>query len=73
VVGEDSRGAEDVYLGLRSRRGLEVSVDEQDRVAPWIEAGWATLDDRGRLKLTPLGWLRLDALAADLTLVRSRY
>jgi oxygen-independent coproporphyrinogen III oxidase len=71
-VGGDSRVAEDIYLGLRSSRGLELSVEEGHRVAPWIEAGWATLGE-GRIELTPLGWLRLDALAADLTLVRSRY
>jgi hypothetical protein len=40
---------------------------------PWIDAGWATIDGDRRIRLTPLGWLRLDALAADLTLVRSRY
>ena len=32
----------------------------------WVDAGWATL--RGTvLRLTPEGWLRLDALAAALT------
>ncbi len=72
VVG-GSRVAEQVYLGLRSRRGLDLQLAERDRVAPWIEAGWATVDDGGRIELTPLGWLRLDALAADLTLIRSHY
>jgi oxygen-independent coproporphyrinogen III oxidase len=73
LVAGSSRIAEDVYLGLRSDRGLELDPAERDRVASWIEAGWAAFADAGRIELTALGWLRLDALAADLTLVRSRY
>lgn len=73
TVAGSSRVAEQVYLGLRSRRGLELPRAERDRVGSWIEAGWATLDDNGRIELTALGWLRLDALAADLTLIRSHY
>jgi oxygen-independent coproporphyrinogen-3 oxidase len=73
TVEEISRVAETVYLGLRSTRGLLLEAAERERIQPWIEAGWATVDDTGRVVLTPLGWLRLDALAADLTLVRSRY
>jgi oxygen-independent coproporphyrinogen-3 oxidase len=69
----DNRVAEDVYLGLRTRRGLAVTGSEASRIGPWIDAGWATLDSDGRIVLTALGWLRLDALAADLTLVRSCY
>lgn len=73
VVEADSRVAEQVYLGLRSVDGLSLTDAESERVAPWIEAGWAALRPDGRILLTPLGWLRLDALAADLTLFRSRY
>jgi oxygen-independent coproporphyrinogen-3 oxidase len=68
-----NRVAERVYLGLRTAEGLEVCEGEVDRVQRWVNAGWGTLDDRNRLRLTALGWLRLDALAADLTLVRSHY
>jgi hypothetical protein len=39
----------------------------------WIDAGWATRESTDRVVLTPHGWLRLDALAADLTHVRSYY
>ena len=67
---EANRVAEAVYLGLRTDRGLDVAPDEGERVALWVQSGWATLDD-GHLRLTPLGWLRLDSLAADLTAVRS--
>jgi putative oxygen-independent coproporphyrinogen III oxidase len=66
-----NRAAETVYLGLRRAGGLCLESDEVEHVAPWISAGWATLGDDNRLGLTALGWLRLDALAADLTTVRS--
>jgi oxygen-independent coproporphyrinogen III oxidase len=68
-----NRTAERVYLGLRTSDGLALSEPEVDRAAAWIDAGWATIDEQRCLRLTPLGWLRLDALAADLTHVRSRY
>jgi hypothetical protein len=55
-----------VYLGLRGSSGLVVSEAERLIAARWVAAGWASLDD-GRLRLTPEGWLRLDALAAALT------
>jgi len=69
----DNRIAECVYLGLRTDRGLVLTEPEIERSRPWIEAGWAVLTSDRRIRLTPLGWLRLDALAADLTHVRSRY
>ena len=69
----ENQGAEGVYLGLRTRDGLQLSPSEKEHVQPWIVAGWANVDEAGRLRLTPLGWLRLDAIAADLTLFRSRY
>jgi oxygen-independent coproporphyrinogen-3 oxidase len=73
VLTSGNRTAEDVYLGLRTLRGLDILDEELDRIERWIEAGWATRSDGPRIVLTPLGWLRLDALAADLTHVRSHY
>jgi oxygen-independent coproporphyrinogen-3 oxidase len=73
VLTEDNRAAEDVYLGLRTLRGLTLRPDELARVDRWIDAGWAVRAGGDRIVLTALGWLRLDALAADLTLVRSHY
>jgi oxygen-independent coproporphyrinogen-3 oxidase len=67
-----NRTAESVYLGLRSDRGLEFRAGERDAVAQWEVAGWVTVGRDGRLRCTPLGWLRLDALAASLTHSRSR-
>lgn len=70
---EDNRSAESVYLGLRTSHGVVLQEAELARVAPWIDAGWAVVDGSRRLVLTPRGWLRLDALSADLTAFRSRY
>ena len=61
-----NRAAERVYLGLRTSGGLELRETEVERARLWVESGWATLE-RGVLRLTPEGWLRLDALAAALT------
>jgi oxygen-independent coproporphyrinogen III oxidase len=69
---EANRSAEAVYLGLRSDVGLPVLSGERDVVAPWEVAGWVVVGPDGRLRCTPLGWLRLDALAAALTHSRSR-
>ena len=67
----EGKRAEAVYLGLRTRSGLMLEGADLARVQRWITAGWATLGDGNRLLLTPQGWLRLDALASDLTVVRS--
>ncbi len=71
VLTPEELGAERMYLGLRRLEGVELPVSVVPRVSSWVEAGWATLEGT-RLALTPLGWLRLDALAADLTLIGSR-
>ncbi len=71
LLTEANRTAETVYLGLRTLDGLLLEPGEDDVVAPWIAAGWGVVID-GLLRLTPLGWLRLDALATSLTAWRSR-
>jgi oxygen-independent coproporphyrinogen-3 oxidase len=73
TLSEDNRIAEAVYLGLRTTAGLELRPAELEHVKPWIAAGWGTIESGNRLVLNPRGWLRLDSLAADLTLVRSHY
>jgi len=70
LLDEANHAAEAVYLGLRTTNGLRLSDMELSRTERWVAAGWAEITD-GRLRLTPSGWLRLDSLAADLTLVRS--
>lgn len=72
LLSENDRIAEEVYLGLRTRRGLVLGGKELARARQWVDAGWAELMDGSRLVLTPSGWLRVDALAAGLTLLRSR-
>jgi len=71
TLDDENRVAEGVYLGLRTSDGLELADEEHARAEAWIAAGWARLDG-ARLCLTPTGWLRLDALAAALTALRSR-
>jgi oxygen-independent coproporphyrinogen-3 oxidase len=72
LLTDENKSAERAYLGLRTSSGLVLSDAEVARTKPWVDAGWGYLADEKRLRLTPLGWLRLDALAADLTLFGSR-
>ena len=69
---EEQSTAEEVYLKLRTAAGLSISPEERERVTPWVSAGWAEMQG-STLKLSGPGWLRLDAIATDLTLLRSRY
>jgi oxygen-independent coproporphyrinogen-3 oxidase len=71
-----NRAAESVYLGLRTVDGLELDSRDDSFVEPWVDAGWARINERHGsriLSLTSSGWMRLDALAAALTSFRSRY
>jgi oxygen-independent coproporphyrinogen-3 oxidase len=63
---------EEAYLGLRTSTGLPVSDANAGDFDRWRDQGWAAVVD-GIGRLTPSGWLRLDALVGDLTDVRSRY
>lgn len=67
----ENRAAERVYLGLRSDRGLVATDTELNLARPWVAEGWATVAER-TIVLTAAGFLRLDALAASLTLAGSR-
>ena len=68
---EENRLSERVYLGLRTTDGLRATDTEIQLARPWLEAGWAELTNR-TIVLTATGFLRLDALAASLTLAGSR-
>ena len=72
---DESRSAESVYLGLRTTGGLRLADRELPRVdrwvGHWVDAGWVNVSS-GVLTMTPAGWLRLDSIAADLTVLRSR-
>lgn len=71
----ENRITEAVYLGLRTRDGLEVTPGDASLIDQWLNAGWLEFTnpgESGRVRCTPLGWLRLDALAGALTSLRSR-
>lgn len=53
------------YLGLRTDSGLPTDAVPGQQAKDWVGAGWA-VEGGGRLRLTPEGWLRLDALVAAL-------
>jgi oxygen-independent coproporphyrinogen-3 oxidase len=59
---------ERVWLGLRTRAGLELSglsPRGHHAVEGWALQGWAILAE-GAVRLTPQGWLLLDRLAVEL-------
>lgn len=62
-----ARRLESLWLGLRTRRGIELAAHgiEPDLVDHWIAADWASISD-GVLRLTAEGWLRMDGLVAEL-------
>lgn len=68
----EQRALEAVYVGLRTSDGLPMDARDEALVTPWMSAGWVRVEG-DRLRLTPLGWLRLDALVSALTEHRSRY
>ena len=72
----ENRDSEEVYLGLRTKRGLAVSDSLVPTLRRWEEAGWAVIEDpldEAHVRLTPTGWLRLDSLAAELAARRGRF
>lgn len=74
LLTDENRVAETVYLGLRTSDGLAVSEQELEASFRWEQAAWVERVDHKqtlRIRCTPHGWLRLDALAADLTARRS--
>jgi oxygen-independent coproporphyrinogen-3 oxidase len=65
ILDDDARGLESIYLGLRTNRGFRAAADDSERVKRWVDAGWGEIEN-GTITLNASGWLRLDALAADL-------
>jgi len=63
----DDRRLEALWLGLRTRRGIDLVAHgiEAGLVGRWVTEGWASTAD-GVLRLTPGGWLRMDGLVAEL-------
>jgi len=68
VVDGDAALLETLWLGLRQRGGVELaglSGPQRALAATWRDQGWAR-HEPARLRLTPEGWLRLDALTVAL-------
>jgi oxygen-independent coproporphyrinogen-3 oxidase len=57
----DAVAVEDLYLGLRTSEGVPEHALDPEQAGTWIAEGWAFAQG-GRVRLTPEGWLRLDAL-----------
>ncbi len=58
-----ARQLEALYLGLRTTAGVPAGRVPVAMAERWLAEGWATLGE-GHLRLTPHGWLRLDALVS---------
>ena len=67
----ENRETEHVYLCLRTSSGLDIEPGDEAVIDSWEAQQWVSRQAQ-RVVLTPNGWLRLDALAADLTYARSR-
>jgi len=64
VLDERAVRLEELYLGLRTDGGVLVRAVPEPVRSTWKAAGWA-IEEAGRVRLTPDGWLRLDALVAS--------
>jgi oxygen-independent coproporphyrinogen-3 oxidase len=63
-LGAEAIAMEDLYLGLRTIEGIDQARIPSGEASAWESAGWAVREG-GRIRLTPEGWLRLDALVAS--------
>jgi oxygen-independent coproporphyrinogen-3 oxidase len=62
-LGPGAVALEDLYLGLRTDEGVPAVRIPPEQLAAWTAAGWA-VNEADQVRLTPEGWLRLDALVA---------
>jgi len=68
VLTPEQQELERMYLALRTTEGLDITALYRPLppvTAQWLEQGWV-VESGGRLKCTPEGWLRLDALVPKL-------
>jgi oxygen-independent coproporphyrinogen-3 oxidase len=67
LLDDEAVSLEELYLGLRTTDGLASHRVPPDVISRWEKEGWAaTAADR--VRLSPEGWLRLDALIASIAL-----
>jgi oxygen-independent coproporphyrinogen-3 oxidase len=60
---------ENLYLGLRTDTGVPAATIPAHLSEAWTREGWGAVEQE-RLRLTPEGWLRLDALVAQAAAAR---
>jgi oxygen-independent coproporphyrinogen-3 oxidase len=65
VLTEEQRELERAYLALRTSDGLPLSNIPTVQLSGWVGAAWVVVEG-GRVRCTPEGWLRLDAIVAKL-------
>ena len=66
TIDADRRRIEDLYLGLRTSDGAPAALIPLELLDRWVTEGWAVRPrDRATVRLTAEGWLRLDALVAQ--------
>ena len=69
ILNDHQRRLEQMYLGLRTRRGIALPDPCPPKLLAtlerWTSAGWAVVE-AARARLTPQGWLRLDELVASI-------
>ncbi|HJS47395.1 MAG TPA: radical SAM family heme chaperone HemW [Gemmatimonadales bacterium] len=63
TLDQDAVRLERLYLGLRTAEGVPASLVPEGLAEDWEGLGWARRDG-GAVRLTPRGWLLLDALVA---------
>jgi oxygen-independent coproporphyrinogen-3 oxidase len=64
TLGPEAIRAEELYLGLRTSDGMVLTGGQLEAAKSWQREGWAQVGDR--VRLTPEGWLRMDALVRQL-------
>lgn len=66
ALDDEAERLEQLYLGLRTARGVDATlIPGADRTA-WDRAGWLAPSPADRVVLSPEGWLRLDSLVGHL-------
>jgi oxygen-independent coproporphyrinogen-3 oxidase len=68
ILTDEQRELERLYLGLRTADGIPSTAlhHAPQPIQTMLDRGWILVED-GRVRCTPEGWLRLDALAGALT------
>ena len=63
---EEQRILEGIMIGLRTSSGVELELIDAKQIENLGGTGWLTIEGE-RLRLTPAGWLRMEAILSRLT------